>query len=200
MRIEATMKTTTELLPVSSFMGYMMLGCGTSAAPDISAFDATVVDIVNERWDDSALDIPQQDASADTPSIRDVPTDVVTDLPSFDPDDAGPCDPRRVRAANSGRVCWPRNPDHPDVDCPAGGRDICQLGVCCTGIVDPVTCECRCPGRTPCNESLEVRETCCFPNENSDPRDVTEPFICSHSCGSLAEERYWTEWAARRDR
>ena len=190
--IETTMKPPTDFLSSSSLMGYIMLGCGRAAAPDVSRYDATMVDIVGDQADDVVLDISQQDASIDIPSVRDVPTDVVTDQPSFDPNDAGPCDPRRVRAANSGSVCWPRHPDEPRADCPSPSGAVCQLGVCCSGEIDPVTCDCRCPGTSPCDETASGRrENCCFASEHrdpNDPRDVQEPFICSHSCDSLKSD------------
>ena len=45
---------------------------------------------------------------------------------------------------------------------------ICQEGTCCSGDLDPVTCECRCGGGPACGSG----ELCCAPPPDAQPRSV----------------------------
>ena len=47
----------------------------------------------------------------------------------------------------------------------------CQLGVCCTGIMDPSTCVCHCNGGPPCFPGW----ACCY--GNTDRKSVTDPEV-----------------------
>lgn len=189
--------TVFHLIHMIPFVSCTLVACTAPVSPDVHRYDATMHDV----REDQPSDVSQSDASIDAPAGHDAPTDIVTDQPSFDPDDAGPCDPRRIRARNSGRVCWPQNPDAPEFDCP-GVAATCQLGVCCTGEIDPVTCDCVCPGSRPCNETaVGQQEYCCWEQSLEEFPDISYQPTCMTSCGgSFARARYWTEWAARRDR
>lgn len=182
-------------------ISYIMLACQSSVMPDVIRDDATVGDIHHERPDMGGV----TDAVLDVQEMRDAATDavidVVTDQPSFDLNDAGLCDPRRVRARNSGRVCWPRNPGDPQADCPGAGYT-CQHGVCCSGELDPVTCDCRCPGNNPCHEIRGIEETRCCRLTRVQLPDVPITYGCSNYCeySTLAEERWGNELLSRRDR
>ncbi len=39
------------------------------------------------------------------------------------------------------------------------GQAVCQVGICCAGVVDPETCECRCGEGPGC-----LQQTCCRPS------------------------------------
>lgn len=127
------MKKIPSLFPVL----FVLLPACTRSVVATDAADAAVRwDSVEATRDDSVMD------AVDTPDallldVRDAGSD-------FDPRDSGRCDPRRIRARNTGRACWIRTPDAPWLDCQTFGFT-CQEGVCCSGRINPETCDCECP-------------------------------------------------------
>lgn len=60
---------------------------------------------------------------------------------------------------DGGATCFFRVPDpcFTASDCGGGSWTKCQLGACCPGEIDPITCICRCNGAPPCTGNLQ----CC---------------------------------------
>jgi hypothetical protein len=124
-------------------------GCSASIAPaDTARTDATAPDL--------GLDAPAFDAF-DAFDARDAETDAAPEADAAR--DAGACVGRTPDAT----VCAPSGA------CLFGD---CQLGVCCVGLVDPVTCECHCGAGDGCNGP----ERCCIPVRG--PYDAAAGYGC----------------------
>ena len=128
-----------------------------------------------------------QDASSDAPNLLDQSAvavadssvvDVLTRVDTMNSRDAGSlldasntgrCDPMRIRARNSGRRCWDNSSGPLDLACGASTHT-CQLGVCCSGRINPETCDCECPfSDAPCGEVIFDTVCCSSPWSGEGP-------------------------------
>ncbi len=160
-----------------------------------------------------------QDASSDAPNLLDQSAvavadssvvDVLTRVDTMNSRDAGSlldasntgrCDPMRVRARNSGRRCWDPPVEIRDRSWACGSSlHTCQLGVCCSGRINPETCDCECPvSDAPCDDEPLLFSVCCLEVSSHDGVPPRPPGCALNGeCAASPASEAWI--AARRDR
>ncbi len=165
-------------------------GCSRTVmlTPDVASDSSSEFDQIE------VIDSGAQDASnrADAQDITDA-----NDAGSIlDASDTGLCDPMRVRARNSGQRCWNPFPDRQDWACGTSLQS-CQLGVCCSGRINPVTCDCECPVADAACAEFRLHEVCCS-TAYAGLEGPALPPGC-HNPGNCARSVAGQDWHSARD-
>jgi hypothetical protein len=171
---------------LTTIVAVLTLGCSRQIAPSDTGDASQSVDRVSPSYDVmSAIDVPTSDAADGGPF--------------FDPRDSGRCDPRRVHARNTGQICWNREPETPGFDCMGLTGFTCQEGVCCSGRINPDTCDCDCPDVDGgiCDEPGSFRSVVCCLGWGEHQQDPQIPACWDRS--ECFNTRAYADSRARRD-